>query len=99
MCRGVAARHYVCNNLPCERGGLTRSEQCSLFDREGEHWVVSYNSTQRDEHKCVLTCTQGIVNRWQTESVTKAMGIVWDGTDCWPRDRHTVCVQGQCQVR
>ena len=99
LCRGVAARHHVCDNMPCEKGGLSRGEQCTVFDTEGEHWVASYNFTQGNGDKCALLCSVQTVNsRQMTETVTKTMGIVRDGTDCMPRDRHTVCVQGQCKV-
>ena len=99
ICRGVAARHHVCDNKPCEKGGLSRGSQCAEFDTEGVHWVASYSSSEENSDKCTLDCELKTMKREQRGgTVTKTMAMVRDGTDCMPRDRHTVCVWGQCQV-
>ena len=94
-CRGASARHHVCENMPCEKGGLTHSDQCEEFDTEGRHWVASYNSSRGEEDKCTLICQN---TGHMGTPVTMRMAVVRDGTDCMPRNRHTMCVQGLCQV-
>ena len=93
LCRGVSSRHHVCDNMPCKAGVMTHTSQCAEYDREEQHWVASYNNTRPAPDRCHLICKLGDTGD------SKTMSLVRDGTDCMPRDRHRVCVQGKCQVR
>ena len=94
LCRGVSSRHHVCDNRPCKAERLTHNSQCSEFDKAGQTWVSRYNYSRPVSDRCRLVCQDR-----DRDTVSKDMGMVRDGTDCMPRDRHTVCVRGECKVR
>ena len=76
-----------------------KNEECARWNSASEFWRASRNNSLGVDNQCLLVCERQIVNTnaWEIAE-TRVMSLVRDGTDCNPRDRHRVCLQGQCQV-
>ena len=77
----------------------TKNDECARWNSASEFWRASRNNSLGVDNQCLLVCERQIVNTnaWEIAE-TRVMSLVRDGTDCNPRDRHRVSLQGQCQV-